>query len=250
MTDARQPSGLFGKVPQQADFVSLHLPATFTESWHAWLQATLSVSREQLGDDWLALYLTGPIWRFALSAGVCGEAAVAGVLIPSVDEIGRYFPLTVAHLGRHRPWSAYLSGGDWYDAAERVALLALDEATGYSRLVEAVEALAPPQFRALPRLRAQPSVVGRDSAWVVSLPPGLPAFDLLPGLLEQTYGRLLGRCSLWWTEGSERVEPCLLVSAGLPEVGQVAAMLDGDWQRWKWATEQIVPAAEPEPAPA
>src|SRR5690625_5207762 len=121
MSHSVELCGLFGKVPQQADFISRHLPESFIESWHAWLQTGLSVSREQLGTDWLELYLTSPVWRFAVGAGVCTEQAAVGVLIPSVDEIGRFFPLTVAHVGPHRPWPALVAGADWYRQVEQVA---------------------------------------------------------------------------------------------------------------------------------
>jgi len=47
------------------------------------------------GEDWLDSYLTAPIWRFLLSSGVCGQMPMLGVMMPSVDRVGRYFPLTV-----------------------------------------------------------------------------------------------------------------------------------------------------------
>ena len=37
-------------------------------------------AQETLGDDWLEIYLTSPVWRFALSAHLAGELAAAGVL--------------------------------------------------------------------------------------------------------------------------------------------------------------------------
>jgi len=235
--------GLFGKVPHQGDFVCRHLAPEFTERWHAWLQDGLNVGREQLGDDWLKLYLNAPIWRFALSPGVCGELAVVGVLIPSVDEVGRYFPLTVAHRGRHRPWEAYLGGARWYDQAERLVLRALDEDTGYAELIDGLDALPPPQFPGWPAYRLQAPADGGKGAWAVPQPP-VPAERLLPGLIAQSHERWPGGYSLWWTEGSERVEPCMLICAGLPDAGRVAAMLDGDWQRWNWAVQRPVEAGE------
>jgi type VI secretion system protein ImpM len=245
MSEARESCGLFGKVPQQADFVSHHLPEGYIEYWHAWLQSALSVSREQLGDDWLDLYLTSPIWRFAVGPGICCDAGVVGVLMPSVDEVGRYFPLTIAHLGKHGLWSAYLSGHTWYSELERVALSALDEGTGYMRLIESLEALPLPCFQSLPHYRTFPSERGLDRAWVVP-EIGTSASEAAMGLMHNVYLRLIGGYSLWWTQGSERVSPCLLISAGLPDAGQVVAMLDGEWSHWGWAREQIVTAAEVE----
>jgi len=239
MSDSDTPCGLFGKVPQQADFVNRHLPEGFTEYWHHWLQSGLSVSTEQLGDAWLETYLTSPVWRFALSAGVCSQNAVVGVLIPSVDEVGRYFPLTVAHASAHRPWEAYLSGEAWFDAAERVALSALDEQIGYMRLIEDLEELPAPSFEPLPRFRTVPASSGSGAAWTIPN-AGDDRERMLPGLLERAYTRQLGAHSLWWTAGSEQVDPCALICAGLPEAGQMVAMLDGDWSRWGWGSEERV----------
>ena len=93
-------AGFYGKVPTRGDFVSRRLPWTFVDPWDRWLQGGLACSRDQLGDAWLEVYLTSPVWRFALTPGVCGDAGWIGIVLPSVDRVGRYFPLTVA-----RPWT-------------------------------------------------------------------------------------------------------------------------------------------------
>src|SRR5512139_3843786 len=88
--------GWYGKIPNLGDFASRRLPSRFIVAWDDWLQRALASSRAQLGGQWLDLYLTSPVWRFLLMPGVCGSAAWAGVLMPSVDRVGRYFPLTIA----------------------------------------------------------------------------------------------------------------------------------------------------------
>src|SRR5229473_1881218 len=88
--------GFCGKLPARGDFVTSGLPRRFTEAWHDWLQPVLAASRRALGEDWLAAWLEAPIWRFALSPGICGPDAVLGLWMPSVDRVGRYFPLTFA----------------------------------------------------------------------------------------------------------------------------------------------------------
>ena len=52
----------------------------------------MAASRAALGDRWLDVYLTSPAWRFASAAGACGPAPVIGLMVPSVDRVGRYFP--------------------------------------------------------------------------------------------------------------------------------------------------------------
>ncbi len=234
----QQLCGLFGKVPQQGDFVQLHLPESFVETWHSWLQAALTITQEQLDEHWLELYLTSPVWRFALAPGVCGQQAAMGVLIPSVDEVGRYYPLCLAVSGAYPVWAAYLNGSDWYAQAEAVAVSALREDCGYMALVEQLEALPLPELPASPRYTTQPPFHGMDRGWVIEDAPDLAGNDIALALLDRAYNRWLGAYSLWWTDGSERIDPCLLVAPGLPETGQMAAMLDGDWAHWGWGQEQ------------
>ena len=83
--------GIMGKLPTNGDFVRRRVPAELAEPLDAWLAQALAASREQLGEGWLDTYLTAPVWRFALAAGCCGPAA-AGIWLPSVDKVGRYFP--------------------------------------------------------------------------------------------------------------------------------------------------------------
>jgi len=246
MSNNSEHCGLFGKLPQQADFVSHHLHEDFTEYWHVWLQSSMSVSREQLGEDWLNYYLTSPVWHFALSPGICFTNAVSGVMIPSMDEVGRYFPLTLAHAGNHLVWDAYLNGKEWHDDAEKTLISALDEDTAYTKLVDSLELLEMPDFQGLPEYQTQASTTGLDKAFMVPLSGDAEIPNMLAGLLDKTYTRLLGNYSLWWTKGSEYVEPCLLICSNLPAAGQFAALFDGDWQQWGWSMEQVIKAGEVE----
>ena len=87
--------GLFGKLPSRGDFLRRRASDAFVDAWDAWLRECLAASREALGERWLDLYLTSPAWRFALSGGTCGPAPVIGTMVPSVDRVGRYLPLTL-----------------------------------------------------------------------------------------------------------------------------------------------------------
>jgi type VI secretion system protein ImpM len=62
--------GLFGKLPAHGDFIYRNLPSNFINAWDAWLQGFVGSSQEQIGESWLDVYLTSPIWRFVLSDGV------------------------------------------------------------------------------------------------------------------------------------------------------------------------------------
>ena len=88
--------GAYGKLPALGDFVRIGLGRDFVSAWDEWLQSGLLALSESLGEQWEALYMSAPIWRFSLQAGDAGPAPVSGVMMPSVDRVGRKFPLTLA----------------------------------------------------------------------------------------------------------------------------------------------------------
>jgi type VI secretion system protein ImpM len=87
--------GWFGKLPGMGDFAHRRLPESFRAVWDPWLQRGLARLRDRHA-DWTSHYLEAPIWCFALGPKVAGERAWIGVLMPSVDGVGRYFPFTIA----------------------------------------------------------------------------------------------------------------------------------------------------------
>ena len=98
--------GWYGKLAVLGDFASRRLPQHFVEACDAWLARGVEASRAQLGARWLDVYLTGPIWRFAWAPGVVDAQGWFGVMMPSVDKVGRYFPLLVARPALALPASA------------------------------------------------------------------------------------------------------------------------------------------------
>lgn len=214
--------GFFGKVASHGDFVSRRLPPTFLHAWDAWLQGGLQCSRERLGPQWLQVYLCSPIWRFALAAGVCGEQGWAGVMIPSVDRVGRYFPLTLACAGEDVPLLARLEGDAfWYDQLERLALSALSESFSLEVFDEAMLGMSLPGCW-LPASYA--NSLAPPARWF-DLPDPERIGDGMPQLSAQI--EPLARHSLFWTEGSPRVAPSLWVGEGLPDSETFADMLGG-----------------------
>lgn len=218
--------GMFGKLPSRRDFVRSGLPGSFVEPWDAWLQGALLASRDALGEQWLAIFLTSPIWRFALPPGVCGEAAMAGVLLPSVDGAGRYFPLTLAAAlpGRPRLLALVAAGSSWYEGLEALGHAVLEQDLEPEVVNGRLAELAPP---------APTSDEGRGSGWRSGWSAGAegpPPAALLAALLDD----LVHGAALWWTTGSERVPPTFAVSHGLPRSTAYRAMLDGSWSTGSW----------------
>ncbi len=120
----------FGKIPALGDFFRLNAASDFVTPWDGWLQATLLAAAAALGDQFEGCYMQAPIWRFAVPPGVAGHQGVVGVLMPSIDRVGRRFPLTLlAPTGtaeqaalRNLMWQA-----DVLTALENLALEALDD---------------------------------------------------------------------------------------------------------------------------
>lgn len=116
-------SGFCGKLPSRGDHLGLGLPRDFTAPWNAWLDATLPAVRAELGERWHQAWMEAPIWHFALPGGQCGPRAAIGLWMPSVDRVGRMFPLTLAWVAE----GAALPTGDapWREAAEAAGLAAV-----------------------------------------------------------------------------------------------------------------------------
>ncbi len=221
--------GFFGKIPSKGDFLTRRLPDEFVGPWDAWLQNGIAESKAAMQGEWLPAYLNGPIWRFALSRGLCGGGLWAGVLMPSVDRVGRYFPLTVAVRveGPDAPFHAVRQMDAWMLAAEDAMLDVLE--SGEDGLQVFDESLK----------RLPPVDVGEGR--VIVAPPGYgpgPCWKLGIGSVEQVMGNcglivdglFKTHCpsySIWWTDGAERVPPCMLVYEDLPPAERFVDLLGG-----------------------
>lgn len=235
--------GVYGKLPSHGDFLKRRVSDAFVDAWDAWLRECIAASRTALGSRWLDLYLTSPAWRFACAAGACGPLPVIGLVAPSVDQVGRYFPLTIV---AELPSSisiitAAAASERFLDRAERLVIDTLaTERVDFERFDDGVRALD----RELARI-AHPSVLvlGTDAAAILTdsprpwhVPLGsstdiASAFEQLLSLHLEAKYRPLVCC---WTDGSAVVGPSCLVLKGLPDPACYAALLDGGWTKPPW----------------
>lgn len=272
--------GLYGKLPALGDFVQRRLPATLVDPWDAWLQAALAASQAALGEAWLERYLTCPLWHFVLSPGLAGPDLWTGVLMPSVDRVGRYFPLTIAcALPPTVNPLIVPEATDWFARADTLVLSALDEAPpaapfSLDAFAAAVAALGVPPVPTSAGTGAAASA-GRAQAWHLQAPPISPVADLFtpadldrpaplgqssdlspgscaptgmlaplwPVLLAQALRALFHTYSLWWTQGSAELAPALLLTQALPAPDRFTALLNGDWGAAGWHSLDPSPPA-------
>lgn len=92
----------YGKLPSIGDFVGRRMPHDLTGDWDYWLRSGLDQLRSDVPDTWPQRFVHSPIWFFLTPARVTGVPA-CGVIAPSVDRVGRFYPLTVMALGTDRP---------------------------------------------------------------------------------------------------------------------------------------------------
>lgn len=228
--------GFYGKLPGLGDFVARRLPADFIQPWDLWLRESLAASQGQLGEDWLDTYLTSPLWRFVLSPGLAGQRAWAGVLMPSVDRVGRYFPLTLAcPLVDGIDLIGLLTQPEWFERAEALALTGLDDDWAIERFDAHLLALGLPGGPVADSALVAP-VAAHANANRWRLPARSPADirDACPALLLRALEQVFCGYSLWWSSGSDRVEPSFLACQGLPQPDAVSALLAGDWDARGW----------------
>ncbi|QLE86826.1 type VI secretion system-associated protein TagF [Shewanella sp. Scap07] len=222
--------GYCGKVPFKGDFVQHNLSADFIKSWNEWLQAVVAVSKEQIPEQWLDCYLTSPVWHFALSADLCCESAMLGTLIPSVDQVSRHYPFTLAATHKGSPLAAWQQADQWAPQFQQSILQVLDDDCNLETWLKEIASQI-----SFPTAAPAHSIITQHTdpvkkAWVLQGHQHIEMHDLL----HRQYSEQLGRYSIWWTEGSQWVAPCVVIAEGLPQVSQFVSMINGQWVERDW----------------
>jgi type VI secretion system protein ImpM len=231
-------AGWFGKVPFLGDFASRRLPDAFIEPWDEWLQHGLAASRAGVGDGWLDLYLTFPVWRFVMPPGLVGEGAWIGVFLPSIDRVGRCFPLTICEpVGRGALEQAGLIGVDGHLVALAEAGIEALDASSVGFLEQRLAALGP--------LRTHPAGLTPEPAQPIPLEAwlrrsgtsrdepviGWPLHDSIAAMAATAGSRFmvsgLKERVLWWSPADDAGNGGALVLAPYPFSGSLLGNLIG-----------------------
>lgn len=229
-------AGWYGKIPALGDFASRRLPPSFVDSWDAWLQRALAASRAALRERWQEFYLGSPVWRFALLPGVCGDSGWTGIMMPSVDKVGRHFPLTIAvALDAHPEMIATVfAAQNWFAAVEQIALSSLSMDF---QVDELEDRLAATPFSNHPPTDSPGQTAARELAewWdgpgrspvVLSLPDLDTIISVLTaGGLNMLSASGFGK-SLWWARDELAGASQLHGFSGLPPADYFAILLAG-----------------------
>lgn len=119
----------FGKAPGMGDFLRVGSAGRAGDSFDEWIQQGLGHAEAKRGPGWAEAYGSGGAWAFIYrpprSAGT--QEGLVGVMGPSVDAVGRRYPLVVctnalAACGVPWPHVLPLAFGDFLDGAAGVLL--------------------------------------------------------------------------------------------------------------------------------
>lgn len=121
--------GFYGKLPSHGDFIWNSTDAEFVTPWDEFLQKSLLRFQERNPENWLDIYLCSPIWRFMIAGESLGSNAWVGIVMPSVDTVGRYFPFTIVSPlpSQFATLKQFFALEDWFSLLEQLALGALTQ---------------------------------------------------------------------------------------------------------------------------
>ena len=216
--------GAFGKMPGLGDFFRAGLPRAFVEPWDTWLQETIVALRETMGEAWQNAYLSAPIWRFTLSPGLMGPDAFLGVMMASIDRVGRQFPLTLGTpiSGSISSILDHTTATATFRELEGIALGALEDDMTRERLAAQLDRVAfdPPTSQTWVRFRPD-TMVARDAGHFGPVP------DIAATMLHERFKQP----SVWSADvpGGMRVMTC----EGLPGPVQARGLIDMGAPIWQ-----------------
>lgn len=232
-------SGYYGKIPAVGDFISYNLIRDFVKPWDDWLQTVITETKDALGDEWLNTYLTSPIYRFVLTPGNCGEEGYFGVMIPSVDRVGRYFPFMICTPlpQQANPFEQLAQLEEWFDFAEQIALRTLEADFDTDELTAAMQQLDIIYQSTFTTAADEFQTKSNSSGYIAirqSMHETQNNASIYSSLLNSLLQEVSYAYSIWWTKGSQVVQPSMLVTQGLPPAKQVSAFYDGLWAKHGW----------------
>jgi type VI secretion system protein ImpM len=203
--------GLFGKLAAKRDFVAVSVPREFLRVWEPWIDEGMAEGRKRFEhEEWKQAFLSAPIWRFWLGSGLCGDV-FAGALMPSVDALGRLFPLTlmVKPGDGERFESPDVDSRDgWFEQVEEVLLATLDPLTPFETTLSRLAGLRPIEEPGALQTSAESHAA------------------VIFAALRREHSDLPGpAATFWWTMGGADCAPLATLQRSMPPPRAFADML-------------------------
>jgi type VI secretion system protein ImpM len=217
--------GAFGKMPSVGDFFRISAPNAFVQVWDDWLQKCLLSGAHTFGTRWDDLYMSVPIWRFCLSENLAGPDKMMGVLMPSVDRVGRRFPLTLM-APLPQDCSVLLDHflqDDLFSTLEDTALSMLEDEATRDGLVTALTGVPGPAVSGMIDRPQNGSAVVVQHALGQGATPAIVAATCLAGKYANP--------SVWSAVMQDDTR--LMVCDGLPQGANMQGLFDLDADVWK-----------------
>lgn len=227
LSEARDVPGWYGKLASLGDFAHRRLPPQLLRACDEWLSSAMRGAREELGERWLQVYLTAPLLRFGWAPGVADGQWWFGLLMPSCDSVGRYYPLLIAHPRAHAPQDRIALDHleRWYEHLARCAMLTLNETQGSLEALESALQDAPPWPTPgrTPAL-ASTALAGGNHHGLGRAAPLAQWMHVLAA--QEMLARLAG-CTAWWRVTPSGTDDSFVVVRGLPDGAMFANLLAG-----------------------
>lgn len=239
--NAYDAPGWYGKLSTLGDFAHRRLPAEFIKIGDAWLSRAMTASHQQLGDRWLDVYLSAPVMRFAWAPGVAdAHHWWFGLLMPSCDNVGRYFPLLIAHRRTRPPLDRIALDHleSWFDHLAEAAAHTLENKASIESFEQALSD-APPWPTPSARTWLPPRVMSDSPSASMSTSTSTSTTEryqlgrhatlnqwLYAMAIDDLHVRFSG-CSIWWRRSAAGQESIASVVHGLPDATAFAQMLSG-----------------------
>lgn len=225
---------IYGKHPAFGDFLAHGLPHKHLHVLDEWLETVLPDVRKGLGDNWEAAWEAAPPLRFWIGPMLLGVPLI-GIFLPSMDKVGRRFPLFFALSDVVTPPPVHAAFDPApYDALwNHVSQFEMPQSgpQGAERLLAGFE---------MPDLQGAPWDEGQDGTiWGQRADGDLDRLfrDARPSDNEQAQ---LMR-SHWWQTGRKDREAGWLGCNGLPDAGSLTWLLTA---RVRQAQNEDAPAME------
>ncbi len=191
------------------------------------MQSSVAASRQSLGADWQQAFLTAPIWRFWLGADLCGTT-VTGAFMPSLDGVGRYFPLTLfagADENANIPPPELNPQDEWFAGVEDFLLATLEQEITFETVSAALDDMVVPSDRLANPPPEEPTVRTKG---VLAMPGGEREFpDVFTAMRKVDHADVYAAATFWWTIGGEGFAPLVIGGKGMPDPFLFADMLTG-----------------------